>query len=315
MKDDNIPDLKHIQSLVNKNIIIKGGRSHTKASEDYIDVEFNYPKEKVSWSGAVPIEYRRTGVHAETEDQIAKLLDLTYDLMNPNKIPEWLKEQKRFWDESNKAVTRPIFEALTDFKWKCVYCEIPKNPNWARRFQDIKEFGYTTSTHTNMFCKKCDKNTTHLLLLPVPRGGQTGYETWSPKLRKRIMETLNYYDFYEERRNKSLLPDHKFSEIRWDENTKENNSDDMSEAEIKKKFQLLSNQRNQQKREVCRFCYQNNKRGCPFNIKFFYEGDEKWPENIPKKGKDAEKGCIGCGWYDLKEWKKKLNEFITSHQN
>lgn len=315
MKHENTFSLEMIQSLVNKNIIIRGGRSHTKASEVYIDVEFRYPEEKFVWNGSIPIEYRRTGISAKNENEIAKLLDEMYEFLNPKNYKSWLSDQKKYWDESNKAITRPIFEALIDFKWKCVHCEIPKNPNWARRFQDIKEFGYTTATHTNMFCSRCKRNTTHLLLLPIPRGGHTGYETWSPQLRKKIMKILGFYDVYEDRKNMSLLPDHKFPEIRWDENTKEENPDDMSEEEIKKKFQLLSNQRNQQKREVCRYCYQTGKRGYPYNIKFFHAGNENWPKDVPKRGKDAEKGCVGCGWYDLVKWKKKLNEFIVSSQD
>ena len=308
-------DIEKIKENVNKNIVVKAIRRHSKASEKYIDVIFLYPDENWEWDGSVPIEYRRTGIDAETEEEIAKLLNLTYDTMNPKNIQRWLNEEKKFWDEKNKKVTRGIFDALTDFKWKCVHCEIPDNPNWARRFQDIKELGYTTATNTKMYCEHCKKNTTHILLLPIPRAASTGYETWSPELRKRIIKTLKNYDVYEDRASDSLLPDHKFPEIRWGNNTREENPDDMSEDDIKKKFQLLSNQRNQQKREVCRKCYQTGIRGTPYNIKYYYSGDEKWPKDIPKKGKEAEKGCIGCGWYDLEKWKKELNKFIAEHQN
>ena len=55
---------------------------------------------------------------------------------------------------------------------------------------------------------------------------------------------------------KALIPDHKFSEIRWDEDTGEENTMEMSDEEIVRKFQLLDNQRNLQKREICRRCFQ-----------------------------------------------------------
>ena len=307
------PNLEKIKSLLKEHKFIKLGevRNHTKASEIYIDVEFFFPDKKINWIGSIPIEYRRTGVSFETSEEIADYIKKVYLLLNPRNYESWLTEQINFWDKSNKEKTRPFFEGLKDNNWKCVYCELPKNPNFARRIQDLKEFGYTISTNTKMFCKNCKVNTTHLILLQLPRGGITGYETWSPKLRKKIVSTLNEYDVYEDRKNHSLLPDHKFPEIRWDEHTREENDDEMSEDEIKSKFQLLSNQRNQQKREVCRYCYQNNKRGYPYNIKFFYEGDENWPKNVPIKGKNAEKGCIGCGWYDLNRWKKELNKTIV----
>jgi hypothetical protein len=66
-----------------------------------------------------------------------------------------------------------------------------------------------------------------------------------------------------------------------------------------------------QKREVCRTCYQTDIRGFPFGIKFYYQGDETWDKNIPKKGKDAENGCHGCGWYDLEIWRNAINKKLT----
>ncbi len=171
--------------------------------------------------------------------------------------------------------------------------------------------GYTLATDTKRYCSKCKKNTTHLIMLHLPRGGKTGYETWSQKLRKRILIVLENYDVYDGRKSTHLLPDHKFSEIRWDENTKEENSDDMSVADIQKKFQLINNQRNQQKREVCRKCFQTGKRGYPFNIKYFYEGDETWPKNVSKTGKEAENGCQGCGWYDMEKWRVELQKKLN----
>ena len=146
------------------------------------------------------------------------------------------------------------------------------------------------------------------MMLPISRAiiAGNGYETWSPLLRKKILKVLKKYDAYEGKTASHLLPDHKFSEIRWDMETKEENPDSMSDAEIIKKFQLLTNQRNQQKREICRKCFQSNKRGYPFGIPFYYQGDENWDTNISKTGKSAEKGCHGCGWYDLEKWRQEL---------
>lgn len=45
-----------------------------------------------------------------------------------------------------------------------------------------------------------------------------------------------------------------------------------------------------------------------FGIKYFYAGDENWNKHIPKIGKEAEKGCIGCAWYDIATWRKSLNQ-------
>lgn len=50
----------------------------------------------------------------------------------------------------------------------------------------------------------------------------------------------------------------------------------------------------------------NRKKRSNFGIPFYYEGNENWDESIPKTGKDAEKGCVGCPWYDIKKWREEL---------
>jgi hypothetical protein len=166
--------------------------------------------------------------------------------------------------------------------------------------------GYTIST------RRIGRKTERLLV-PIPRGFPTGYETFSKYFIAKsikVLKALNVYELGSANRG-GLLPDHKFPEIRWDAETRAENPDDMSNEEIKSKFQLIDNQRNQQKREVCRKCFQTGQRGTLFGIKFFYEGDENWNEDIPKVGKAAEHGCIGCGWYDIEKWRDELNKLIA----
>ncbi len=167
-------------------IKIIGPRAHAKASERYIDVIFSYP-DGSKWEGSVPIEYRRTGTFANTKPEIERIINSAFEVMKPENAKKFIDEQKEFWKNSDAEVTKSFFEGLLDSKWKCVACDLPKNPNWARRTQDLKEMGYTLATNTKMHCKKCDKNTTHLILVRFPRGQETGYETWTPKLRAKIL--------------------------------------------------------------------------------------------------------------------------------
>lgn len=289
-------------------IEIHQDRSHRKASERYKDVTFFYEDGTV-WEGSIPIEYRRTGTNLYEEKEIQEYLRKAYHYCQPSERAKWLAEQKIFWSSKRKEETWELFEKLTTLKWTCISC-VYSNPNWARRNQDLKEMGYTIATDTNRFCQKCRKRRTFLILIPLPRGGISGYEVWSPTLRQRIVKVLENYDAYEGKTviSDSLLPDHKFPEIRWDLNTKRDSIENLTDQEIRRDFQLLSNQRNLQKREVCRNCYQTNIRGYPFGIKFYAQGDEKWSDQIPKTGKEAEPGCIGCGWYDIEAWRQALNQ-------
>lgn len=281
---------------------------NTKASESYVPVVFTYGNKK--WEGWVPVEYRRTGVEIAEDDKdgLIEHLNKVYEQMNPANYSAWLKKQDIIWQGSRSDATKPIFNLLKDGKWHCRNCEID-NPNFARRIQDLKEMGYTIATQINYHCPVCgNRRSTRLLLLPIDRVeiAGNGYETWSLALRQRILRVFKYIDAYEGKENRNCLPDHKFSEIRWDENTKAENPDNMTDAQIRDKFQLLTNQRNQQKREVCRNCFQTGRRGTIYGIDYYYEGGPYWMETIPKKGKEAEKGCVGCPWYDIERWKKEV---------
>lgn len=309
-------DTEVLEGATSDEIRINGFRSHRKASEQYVDVTFVYEDQGEVWEGSVPIWYRRTGLFCETQDQQIEALESAYDEMHPDKREDWQEAQDEFWGQKNADVTQSFFEALRDGEWTCQNCELPENPNWARRVQDLKQYGYTISTETGRECEKCGETATHLIMLRIPRGGVMGYETWTGDVRRRIINALDNYDAYEasSRARSSLLPDHKFPEIRWDKDTLEENPEDMPEEDIRDKFQLLSNQRNQQKREICRNCFQNGERGTPYGIEFFYEGGPEWPDDVPRTGAEAEEGCVGCGWYDLERWRQELNAFIKQNQ-
>jgi hypothetical protein len=279
-----------------------------KAQEKYVDVtcccEGIEP-----YHTSIPVEYRRTGTYIK-DDELDEYLQSVCEQILPSNWKAWREEQKAFWQKKAKAiVTKEFFDILSEnFSKCCASCQLPSNPNFARRIQELKEWGYTIATYPNKYCSQCGVNTTQLLMVPLKRGGITGYETWSPKLRDRIIRILKIYDVFEAKvgKKEGLLPDHKFPEIRWDESTKRECLESLTEEEVGRDFQLMSNQRNQQKREVCRNCYETGSRGIIYGINFFYEGSEKWDESYAKRGKEAEKGCVGCAWYDVEKWRKEL---------
>jgi hypothetical protein len=98
--------------------------------------------------------------------------------------------------------------------------------------------------------------------------------------------------------------------VRWG-NVEEKLELNLSEAEIKAKFQLLkkddAGNHNLLKSRSCENCLKTEKRGTPFGIKFWYKGDENWSDKIPQTGAKAEEGCLGCGWYNFEKWRTELN--------
>ena len=163
-----------METLNDKIKIVEHERKmHSKASEEYLHCQFDYGIEL--WDGWVSVEYRRTGVSikADQTDKMIAYLNQVYEQMRPEEFPAWMEKQKEFWKEKKRAeTTRAFFDSLIKGGWQCVECTLPKNPNWARRIQDLKEFGYTIATDTNRYCPNCNAKKTHLILLPIERGRQ-----------------------------------------------------------------------------------------------------------------------------------------------
>lgn len=127
---------------LNKNIKLENDTAvNSKASEEYVKVQFTYTKQK-SWSGWVPIEYRRTGVSIKKDNinELYPYLNSIYEKLNPRNYSGWLSRQDEYWSNTKSVETNKIFNILRDGKWHCRNCDI-QNPNFARRIQELKEIG------------------------------------------------------------------------------------------------------------------------------------------------------------------------------
>lgn len=299
---------KVISLLENTNITIGEFYVHGKASECYVETEF-IQEDGFKWKTIVPYVNRRAGLFIENEEELVAYLKSIKPYFQKDAMKQWAETERAKWKESNADVTKEFFYALLTFK---PVTDFPANDNPARRIQDIKDAGYTVATIHHYDGRKSAR-----ILLPIPKASEMGYETFTPQFKARVIRLLHGINAYEHKETtpKGLIPDHKFSEVRWDKDTKGENPMEMSDEEVIKKFQLLDNQRNQQKREVCRACFQTGRRGVIYGIPFFYIGDENWDNSIPTVGKAAEKGCEGCAWYDIERWRSELIKLFNGKQN
>lgn len=296
-------NIKTLQNLLNgSNVKVTEFIDNNKASETYVRTTFIQDNGFI-WNTVVPYVDRRAGLNIENEKELAEYLISLKPYFRKEAMEQW-KKQELERGLIGGSVTPLFFNVLLSFKEE--FERFPINPNSARRIQDIKDAGYTLASVPRPNGLKGYNR----ILLPIPLHTEMGYETFTPQFKARVIRLLKERNAFEARvtTKKALIPDHKFSEVRWDDETKAENSMEMTDAEIIQKFQLLDNQRNQQKREICRRCFQEGKRGTIYGIKYFYEGDENWDSSIPKVGKAAEKGCIGCPWYDIELWRKRLNQ-------
>ena len=302
--------IKEINALLkNTGITVFEFRENSPACENYVYTEFS--QGGFSIKTMVPYIYRRSGLYLETSQEVAEHLKSLKQYFTKEYINEWsLRESSKIIED--ESVYSTFLRILITSNCKEVtQNKFPQNNNPQKIIQTIKDKGFVLSVLRGK--KSENGGQTRYWLLPIPMTVGTYYETMSEAFKEQVVDILGSIDVYEGKRGNGLLPDHKFSEIRWDENTPEINDVDMSEEKVRHKFQMTSTQRNQQKREVCRRCFKTGERGTIFGIKFFYAGTDKWDANIPQSGKAAEAGCVGCPWYDIQKWREELQKLIDKN--
>jgi len=199
-----------------------------------------------------------------------------------------------------------LFEILSDLEWHCANCELPGSQP-AASIRDLRRMGYDILSAAQKggnepakFCRKCKKKRTHYRLTNIKPIHSPIERSNIPKwLAKRI---LNLYDNHEaitnrKRHPKDLTIDHRIPNIRW-KKSEHNFSKSISDKEIRKTFQLLTNEDNLWKSRMCEKCKETGIRQPFLDINYFYFGGQKYDEST---------GCEGCGWYNPIEWKRKLN--------
>mgnify|MGYP001559594059 CR=1 FL=1 len=203
------------------------------------------------------------------------------------------------------TVMYSMLEILKDLKWHCSQHEFPSSQP-AKPLQIMRQHGFQfeksgQNWEKRMFCKICNKTTPHRRLISLERKGiDITRGNFPERLKQRIRE---YYQNKDEIMGSSITGrtaevDHRIPQIRWI--AKEQNYDvDMPNEEIEKRFMILSRENNLLKSRFCERCVKTGKRQGLLGIKFFFNGDDEYTDEI---------GCIGCGWHNPKKWKEELNK-------
>jgi len=211
------------------------------------------------------------------------------------------------------------FEVMKDLRWHCSKCELKSGQ--AKTWQVWRqEKGLQVDTDSNgnyykiIYCDNCKEKTYHrklksLKILEVNKL-RAGI---SAKFAVRVKEIYKNEEavFLRKFSPNQLEVDHKFPQIRWNQNEDENKTD-MSEKEIRDKFILLTRSNNLLKSRHCEKCCKTGKRGNFPGIYFWFRGDEDWDEKIDKH--DA-RGCEGCFWNDPYKWREELNKILEDNDS
>ena len=252
----------------------------------------------VSRYGNVSFDSIMTMKELEEREDFQDYLNKIYENVSPEKIEIWINEKKQLF-EGTKGNELKIFEELiASNDWINIST---KYNNVQKPIQNLRKLGLCILTHRLVE----EKETVYRLIFGIDTMKRES-EKIPPNVRNRVLEYYKYIDALtgEKKNGSELVVEHKFPEERWADRPIEDNRN-LTDEMIEDKFQLLTTQYNMVKREACKKCVEYAERQAPFNIEFYYEGDEKWDCDI-ELGAEAEAGCVGCGWYDMKKWKEEL---------
>ena len=180
------------------------------------------------------------------------------------------------------------FETMKDLQWHCTKCELVSSQ--AKTFQIWKQKGLQLDIdekgnfYKRIHCNKCNKKTVHRKLKTLELSKNTVIRSSiNKKLGNKIKKVLLSIEVIDNKKlnDKELEIDHKIPQIRWE--TDEEKYTDLTEVEIKEKFQLLTRKNNLLKSRKCEKCKKTNKRGLHSEIEFFYKGVLLLKSNKKKK--------------------------------
>lgn len=200
-------------------------------------------------------------------------------------------------------------EVLKDLHWHCAKCELPGSQP-AKMLQGLRQDGWQFEMtghnwESRRHCATCDATTSHRRLRSLERQDVTQSRSgMSSKVRERVR---SYYDGIDEMlgyrpTGRPIEIDHRIPQIRWTENEAVI-PDSLSNAEIEERFMLLTRENNLLKSRSCERCKKTGERQPFLNIQFFYRGSSRWDDKL---------GCVGCGWYNPREWRRALNERLLT---
>lgn len=211
------------------------------------------------------------------------------------------------WNPSKPSTKRgQTFEILSDGEWHCSACELPSSQP-AKDIQQIRIQGFKFEGSPSMwgeylYCENCDSKTVHRKMKHTFPTEKPIVRAQMPRsFKTRVRKLYNHKDAFDGSTPSTTVEvDHRKPEVRWDE-SEDIDFDNITDKEIKEKFQVLSRKNNLLKSRKCEQCVKTGERPPFMGIEFWYKGDSTYNEDI---------GCEGCGWYNPQKWKEALNLIV-----
>lgn len=275
--------------------------------------------ELISNGGATTRELlSRTGLN---HDELAPLLEsaLEQELMERTEedrfeLTDWGERAEEFvsqvdWNPSSLNTKKGrTFNVLSDCEWHCSECELSGSQP-AAYIRDFTDEGFEFVSKSGAgavdrrHCESCGEITTHRKMkYPFPSAKPITRQEMPESFKQRVRDLYDNQDAFNlSSPGGTPEVDHRKPRIRWSE-SEDFDYENMTDAEVRENFQILSSKNNLLKSRKCEACVETGNRPKFHGIDFYYAGGEKYEEDI---------GCEGCGWYNAHKWRRELNNLIS----
>lgn len=229
-------------------------------------------------------------------------------------LTEWGERAEDFvlvedWNPSSMSSKKGrTFDVLSDRNWHCSECELSGSQP-AAYIRDFRDEGFEfvsnvggRGEYDRRYCDTCDDETTHRKLkYAFPSAKPITRQEMPEAFKQRVRDLYDHRDAFDlSSPGGTPEVDHRRPRIRWDE-PEDFDYAEMSDAEIKEHFQILSGKNNLLKSRKCEQCVETGTRPTFYGIDFYYEGSATYEEDV---------GCEGCGWYNPHKWRDAVNGII-----
>ena len=216
---------------------------------------------------------------------------------------------------------KQVFEVLSDTQWHCRPCVNSRiQMDQIAGGGGIQGLQRGTKSRPGLEiekkrnpCARCGQSTTHDRWTGRARFNVVAGDL-PDQLKQRIGELYGLKDPLTGTtlNPQNVIVDHRLPRQRWGSDYQPPMQLSTSDEELKVHYQILRNSKdnneNLRKSRACEACGKTGVRQSPLNlVKFFYEGGEQWPSDVPVEGEAAMEGCIGCGWFDVLQLLERLH--------
>jgi len=204
-----------------------------------------------------------------------------------------------------------LYSLLLNCEYHCTIClnKIIQSGQLAKVAQNLRDIGYVMEREKRnfgktLYCNECNRFTLHYRLVsPNKENANVSRISFPSFLKDKLINIYGERDNFTNSYSCNLEIDHRVPPKRLNEKDLEVPSE-ITRTEVFNRFQFLTKENNNIKREVCKRCIETDERGVSLvGIEYYYKGYSKY-----------EGTCEGCFWAFPEIWREHLKHELYRKQ-